>query len=145
MVFRWFLVYVIVELAAVVALTWTIGLGWTILSLLATFALGIALAGSQVKRQVQRMRAGFDSPQAALTDSALITLGTVLVVIPGLVTSALGLLLLLPPTRAAARPVMAVLVARRIPVMASRRRDYIDGEVVNVVDVEQAALPRHPS
>ena len=145
MVFRWFLVYVIVELAAVVALTWTIGLGWTLLLLLATFALGIALAGSQVKRQVQRMRTGLNSPQAALTDGALIALGTVLVVVPGLVTSALGLLLLLPPTRAAARPVVALMVARRLPVMAVRRPDYIDGEVVDVVDVEQPALPHHPS
>jgi UPF0716 protein FxsA len=145
MALRWFLVYVVVELAAVVALTWAIGLGWTILLLLATLAFGIALAGSQVKRQIRRMRAGFDSPQAALTDGALIALGTVLVVVPGLVTSALGLLLLLPPTRAAARPVVALLVARRVPLVASGRRDYIDGEVINVVDVEPPALPRSQS
>jgi UPF0716 protein FxsA len=145
MVFRWFLVYVVVEMAAIVALTWAVGLGWTLLVLLATFALGIALAGSQLKRQVRRMRAGFDSPQGAITDSALIALGTVLVVVPGIVTSALGVLLLLPPTRAAARPLVAMLAARRIPVMATRRRDYIDGEVIDVVDVEPPALPRAPS
>ncbi|MDT5091398.1 MAG: protein FxsA, partial [Mycobacterium sp.] len=142
---RWFLVYVVVEMAAIVALTWAVGLGWTLLVLLATFALGIALAGSQLKRQVRRMRAGFDSPQGAITDSALIALGTVLVVVPGIVTSALGVLLLLPPTRAAARPLVAMLAARRIPVMATRRRDYIDGEVIDVVDVEPPALPRAPS
>jgi UPF0716 protein FxsA len=39
MVFRWFLVYVVVEMAAIVALTWAVGLGWTLLVLLATFAL----------------------------------------------------------------------------------------------------------
>ena len=44
------------------------------------------------------------TPQGAVTDSALVALGTVLVFIPGLVTTAAGLLLLLPPTRAAARP-----------------------------------------
>jgi UPF0716 protein FxsA len=145
MVFRWFLVYVVVEMAAIVALTWAVGLGWTLLVLLATFALGIALAGSQLKRQVRRMRAGFDSPPGAIADSALIALGTVLVVVPGIVTSALGVLLLLPPTRAAARPLVAMLAARRIPVMATRRRDYIDGEVIDVVDVEPPALPRAPS
>lgn len=142
MVLRWFLVYAVVELAAVIALTWAIGLGWTLLLLLATFVIGIALAGSQVKRQIRRFRSGLTDPQGALTDSALIGLGTVLVVIPGIVTTALGLLLLLPPTRAAARPVVAVLAARRVPLIVVRRRDYIDGEVIDVVDIEPPALPR---
>jgi UPF0716 protein FxsA len=128
MVLRWFLVYAVIELAAIVALAWSIGLGWTILLLLAGLAVGIALAGSQVKRQVRRLRDGFDTPQGALTDGALIALGTVLVVIPGIVTTVFGLLLLLPPTRAAAR-------------IVRRRRDYIDGEVIDVVDFEQPALP----
>ena len=164
MVMRWFLIYVVVELAAVVALTSTIGIGWTALLLLATFAIGLLLAGSQVKRHIRRLRNGFDNPQGALTDSALIGLGTLLVVIPGLVTSALGLLLLSPPTRAAARPVLSVLVARRVPLIgaaaagsrpydaAGSRRydtaghgDYIDGEVIDVVDVEPPALPPAPS
>jgi UPF0716 protein FxsA len=142
MVLRWFLVYAVVELAAVIALTWAIGLGWTLLLLLATFVIGIALAGSQVKRQIRRLRNGLTDPQGALTDSALIGLGTVLVVIPGIFTTALGLLLLLPPTRAAARPVVAVLAARRVPLIMVRRRDYIDGEVIDVVDIEPPALPR---
>jgi UPF0716 protein FxsA len=138
MVSRWFLVYAVVELAAVVALVWSIGLGWTILLLLATLTVGIALAGSQVKRQVRRLRDGFDTPQGALTDGALIALGTVLVVIPGIVTTGFGLLLLLPPTRAVARPVAAAVAAKRI---VAPRRDYIDGEVIDVVDLEQPALP----
>jgi UPF0716 protein FxsA len=128
MVLRWFLGYAVIELAAIVALAWWIGLGWTILLLLAAFAAGTALAGSQVKRQVRRLRDGFDTPQGALTDGALIALGTVLVVVPGIVTTVCGVLLLLPPTRAAVRPV-------------ARRRDYIDGEVIDVVDFEQPALP----
>jgi UPF0716 protein FxsA len=138
MVLRWFLIYVVVELAAVVALAWSIGLGWTVLLLLATFAAGLALAGSQVNRHIRRLRRGFDDPHGILTDSALIALGTVLVVVPGIVTSALGLLLLLPPTRAAARPLVAALAAKRI---VTRRRDYIDGEVIDVVDYDQPALP----
>lgn len=143
MVLRWFLVYVVVELAAVIALAWTIGVGWTVLLLLATLVVGIALAGSQVKRQIRRLRGGFDHP--VLTDSALIGVGTLLVVIPGIVTTALGALLLLPPTRGAARPVVALLAARRIPLITVPRHDYIDGEVINVVDVEPPALPRSQS
>lgn len=143
MVMRWFLIYVVVELAAVVALASTIGIGWTALLLLATFAIGLVLAGSQVKRHIRRLRNGFDNPQGALTDSALIGLGALLVVIPGLVTSAVGLLLLSPPTRAVARPVLAAAGSRRYD--AGGHGDYIDGEVIDVVDIEPPALPRTPS
>lgn len=152
MAMRLFLVYVLVELAVVVALVSTIGFGWTLLLVIGTFVLGLALAGSQVKRQVHRLQAGLTSPQGAVPDGALVALGTVLAVVPGLVTSALGLLLLLPPTRAAARPAVTALAARglgRVPliVLGSRRPqrgDFIDGEVIDVTDVEQPRLPKHP-
>lgn len=152
MMSRLFLVYVVVELAVVVALASTIGLGWTLLLLLAAFAAGITLAGSQLKRQLARLRSGLTG-QA--TDGALVALGTVLVVVPGLVTTAAGLLLLLPPTRAAARPLLTALAVRRltssgrraplITVRTSRPRpDYIDGEVIDVTEVDPPALPGEP-
>ena len=157
MAMRLFLVYVLVELAVVVALVSTIGFGWTFLLVVGTFALGLVLAGSQVKRQVQRLRTGLATPQGAVSDGALVALGGVLTVVPGLVTSVLGLLLLLPPTRAAARPVVAAIAARSLgrmpvivtttggaPVRATRSSEYVDGEVVDVTDVEQPRLPRHP-
>jgi UPF0716 protein FxsA len=153
---RLFLVYVLVELAVVVGLVSTIGFGWTALLVVGTFALGLALAGSQVKRQVQRLQSGLASPQGAVSDGALVALGTVLTVVPGLVTSALGLLLLLPPTRAAARPAVTALAARglgRMPLIVTTagtglrrqgRGEYIDGEVIDVTDVEPPRLPKHP-
>jgi UPF0716 protein FxsA len=150
MVLRLFLIYVLVELAVVVALASTIGFGWTVLLLLGAFMLGLAMAGPQIKRHIGQLRAGFDNPQRAVTDSVLVALGAVLVAIPGLVSTVLGLLLLLPPTRAAARPAFTLLAARRAPFLtaaaaaASRRRpDYIDGEVIDVVDIEPPALPPH--
>ncbi len=155
---RLFWLYVLVELAAVVALAWSIGVGWTLLILVGTFFTGFVLAGSQVKRQVQRLRAGMAAPQGAISDGALVALGALLVVIPGLVTSALGALLLLPPTRMLARPVVTFLalrgLGRRAPLITvatvgaqqyrSRRDDYIDGEVLDVTDWEPPALPRQP-
>jgi UPF0716 protein FxsA len=51
MAMRLFLLYVITELAVIVALAATIGFGWTVLLLLSTFVLGLALAGSQLKRK----------------------------------------------------------------------------------------------
>ncbi len=140
---RLFLLYVIVEMAVIVALTYTIGFGWTVLLLAAAFALGIALAGSQVRRQITQLQRGMRDPGARVTDSALVALGSVLVVIPGLVSSAAGLLMLLPPTRAAMRPLAGVLatrtLARRVTFVDLPRRgpvrgDYIDGEVVDVHD-----------
>jgi UPF0716 protein FxsA len=165
MVSRLFLVYVVVELAVVITLASTIGLGWTLLLLLAAFAGGLALAGSQLKLQLTRLRSGLTTQQSrAVTDSALVALGTLLVVVPGLVTSVGGLLLLVPPTRAAARPVLTAMAARGIgrrarlitvttvgaDRYASARRpqaDYIDGEVLDVTDVTEVdppALPGRP-
>jgi UPF0716 protein FxsA len=156
MAMRLFLLYAVTELAVVVALVSTIGFGWTVLALLATFVVGVALAGSQVTRHLRRLRAGLNAAQihGAAADSALVALGSVLVVIPGLASSLLGALLLLPPTRAIARPLVTALAARRMPVVAAAttapgwgytaegRGDYIDGEVIDVVDVEPRAVER---
>ncbi|BBY30429.1 FxsA family protein [Mycolicibacterium sediminis] len=152
MAMRLFLVYVLAELAVVVGLASTIGIGWTFLILVGTFALGLAVAGSQIKRQVRLLQSGLTSPQGAVTDGALVALGVVLTVIPGLVTSVLGLLLLAPPTRVLARPAVAALAARglgRMPLIVTtatgprraRPGDYIDGEVVDVTDTERPGLP----
>jgi UPF0716 protein FxsA len=152
MAMRLFLIYVIVELAVVVALASTIGFGWTVLVLLGTSVAGFVLAGAQVKRHIRRLRSGIATPQGAVTDSALVGLSSVLVFLPGLVTTAVGLLLFLPPARAIARPILTALAAKRMPLITvgtaaagSRttggRGDYIDGEVIDVVDVEPPALP----
>ncbi|MCW2561636.1 MAG: protein affecting phage exclusion by the plasmid [Mycobacterium sp.] len=161
MAMRLFLLYTVIEFAVVVALTSTIGFGWTVLVLLGTFVLGLALAGSQVKRHIRRLRSGLTAgtAQSAATDSLLVALGTLLVVIPGLASSVVGALLLLPPTRATARPLVAAMAARRMPLVvatastgsaagwgydAAGRGDYIDGEVVDAVDVESRAVEYKP-
>lgn len=162
MVWRLFLSYVVVELAVLYALAAAIGLGRTLLVLLVVFVVGVVLAGSQAKRQLVRLRSGSVSRRAALNDGASVALATVLVIVPGLVTSAAGLLLLFPPTRAATRPLLLGMAARTsglplITVTAARaaryaagrpegrsrgRGDYIDGEVLDVTDVESPAVPR---
>ena len=157
MAMRLFWIYVVVEVAVLVAVTSTIGLGWTLVALLATWLVGVSLAGSQVARHFRRLRSELTAAnvQGAATDSVLVALGTVLVVIPGLASSVLGALLLLPPTRAAARPLVTAIAARRVPLVvaagptvatgwgydASGRGDYIDGEVV---EVQTRAVERKP-
>jgi UPF0716 protein FxsA len=162
MAMRLFLIYMLVELAVIVALTSTIGFGWTVLVLLTTFVVGLALAGSQVKRHVRRLQSGLNAAtvQGAAADSVLVAFGTVLVAIPGLASSVVGALLLLPPTRAVARPLVTAMAARRVPLVtaagatapgwgytAAGSGDYIDGEVIDVSDapdVEPPAVERKP-
>jgi UPF0716 protein FxsA len=157
---RLLLVYALVELAVIFALVSTIGWGWTLLVLLATFLLGWGLlapmAGSRLIRQLGQLRSGRTEPRA-VSDGALVTLAIALVLVPGLVTTALGLLLLVPQIRSVARPgltAIAVRGLRRVPVVTDttaftdfRRgnsgddRDYIDGEVIDVREFDPPALP----
>ncbi len=160
MLSRLFLVYAVVELAALWALASTIGLGRTLLILTATFVVGVAVAAAQLKRQLARLRTWQVTARGALTDGASMALATLLVVIPGLVTSALGLLLLFPLTRPAVRPLLIAVASRSTgwPLItaatagatryaasrSARQPQYIDGEVVDVTDVSPPALPCEP-
>jgi UPF0716 protein FxsA len=142
---RLFGIYALVELAVIVALVATAGFGWTVLLLVASFGVGLALAGSQLRRQLRQLRSPL-AVDTAVTDGLLVALGTVLVVIPGLASSVVGVLLLLPPSRSVARPLLAALAARRVPLVTAAawssgsaagragRGDYIDGEVIDVTD-----------
>jgi UPF0716 family protein affecting phage T7 exclusion len=159
MMSRLFLIYAVVELAAVVALVSSVGWGWTLLALLATFMLGWVLlapiAGTQLIRQIGQLRSGLSERRTAAGDGALVTLAMALVLVPGLVTTALGLLLLVPPIRKAARPGLTAMAVRgmrrRAPLITDaanfgtgphdgHRPDYIDGEVVDVRDFRAPAL-----
>ena len=153
---RMFLAYVVVETAAVAALIWAAGFGWTVLGLLAASIAGLVVSTGQVRHQVRRLRSG--AGRGALTDSGLVAAGTLLVAAPGPVTTLLGLGLLAPATRPFARPLLvsaatvglgryttlvsAAAVGRRwyADRSAARRHDYIDADVVSAVDVNQPAL-----
>ncbi|OBI53350.1 FxsA family protein [Mycobacterium sp. E796] len=159
MMSRLFLIYAVVELAAVIALVSSVGWGWTLLALLGTFMLGwvvlAPMAGSQLIRQIGQLRSGLTEPRTAASDGALVTLAIALVLVPGLVTTALGFLLLVPPIRRVAAPGLNALgmrgLRRRVPLITDAtvfgaeardtRPDYIDGEVVDVRDFRAPALP----
>ncbi|WP_353612281.1 FxsA family protein [Mycobacterium sp. ACS4331] len=147
---RLFVLYVVVEMAVIVALTATIGFGWTVLALIAAFLLGLALAGSQLRRQIVALQQRMRDPGAQLTDSALVGLGSVLVVVPGLVTSLAGVLMLAPPTRSLMRPLAGAVAARAISrsvVFVPARPGYGAGEVIDgeVVDVQDGPKPSGPA
>ncbi len=148
---RYVALYALVELAALILLIWALGLSWTLVVLAATFAAGVLLAASAVKRQLVTVRGAGVTPQVAVTDGMLIGLGSFLILVPGVVTTAAGVLLLAPPTRGAMRPLAATVLTRGIvrrmgslnldftvnpaPETGARvgRGDYIDGEVIGEV------------
>jgi UPF0716 protein FxsA len=161
MAVRLFLVYALVEIAVLAALASTIGVGWTLLALLATFAAGLAIAGTQITRHFGRLSDALSARSAdptLATDSVLVALGTVLVVVPGLASSVLGALMLMP-TRRVLRPAVNALFSRQLTPMDfptqviyinhderyRGRGDYIDGEVIDVIDSEPVAVRRHAS
>ena len=107
----------------------------------------ISLAGAWlVKRQgvgtLARMRAELDDgrvPTGPMTDGGLLGLAGLLLLVPGFVTDAFGLLLLLPPVRAVVRRGLGRRFARRTRwrVQRSGPPGYLD------VDEASAPGPRH--
>lgn len=165
MLSRLFLVYAVVELAAIIALVSTIGWGWTLLALVGTFLLGwgllVPVMGSHLLRQIGHLQSGLAEPRTAVRDGTLVTLSAALVLVPGLVSTALGLLLLVRPVRSAVGPGLAAIamrgLRRRMPLLTdttlfgagvrdggAARGDYIDGEVLDVRDFRPPALPNEP-
>jgi UPF0716 protein FxsA len=132
------LLYLVVEIVALVALASWIGVGWTLLVLLAGSVLGLWLARREGLRAVRAMaEAGRDHRVAhvELTDGLLVAMGGLLLLVPGLVTDVAGLLLLLPPTRSLVRRRMVRAAERRAPVLRTARirgdGSIVDGEVVD--------------
>ncbi|PTR27493.1 UPF0716 protein FxsA [Rhodococcus sp. OK519] len=141
-----FVLYVVVEVGVLIWVGSTIGVLWTVLLLIAGSAVGMVLVKSQwraVMEGFRRATRGEASPTGAVADGAMVAAGSVLMFVPGLVTSVLGLLMLLPPTRWALRPVAVLLAGKRANMTmagvefasrnaAARRGTVIDGEVVDV-------------
>ena len=94
--------YVAVEIAAVVAVASWLGIGWTLLLLFGLSLLGLVLLrheGSRSWRSFQLAVADGRPPGREVLDGMLLLLGAVLIVLPGFVTDVLALLCLLPFSR----------------------------------------------
>jgi UPF0716 protein FxsA len=132
------LLYLVVEIVALVALASWIGVAWTLLVLLAGSVLGLWLARREGLRAVRAMAEAARDHRVAhveMTDGLLVAIGGLLLLVPGLVTDVAGLLLLLPPTRSLVRRRMVREAERRAPVLRTARirgdGSIVDGEVVD--------------
>jgi UPF0716 protein FxsA len=119
------LILLVVEIAAIVLVGRQIGALWTVLLLIA----GSAIGGLVLRREGVRAWRAFVGaigegrpPHRETLDGILILLGGLLIVFPGFVSDLLGLLVLLPPTRAVVRRAGARYLDRRTGVLRVRAR-----------------------
>lgn len=103
----------VAELVVIVQVAGEIGVGNTLGLLLLISIAGVSLArraGLGALDQLRRAQASGKPPSRELSDSGLLLLAAVLLVLPGFITDVFGLALFLPPVRTAVR----ALVLRRL-------------------------------
>ena len=122
-----FTVVPLVELFLLVKLGTVVGVGPTVGLVIFTGVLGAWLARQQGLGVLRRLRADLEAgrlPAGALIDGLLILVAGAVLLTPGLLTDALGFVLLVPPSRAAVR---RIVVAR-----FSRGKDNERPEIIDV-------------
>ena len=118
----WLLVFVFVvmpllEIYVLIQVGQVIGVWWTILLLIADSILGGWLIRHEGARAWRALTTALNSgqmPAKELADGALILIGGTLMLSPGFVTDALGILLILPVTRPVARRALTRVVSKRL-------------------------------
>ena len=135
-----FVVVPLVEIYVLIQVGQVIGAWWTILLLILDSLLGSWLIKREGGRAWQSLRTALQTgrmPARELADGALILVGGTLMLSPGFVTDALGIVLILPFTRPAARRLLTRVVARRLLSPNARRPgpgsggSVVRGEVVD--------------
>lgn len=143
-----FILLPIVEIYAIIQVGQAIGAPWTIALLIADSILGALLMRGQGRAVWRRFNAALGegrAPTREILDGALVILGGALLLTPGFVTDAFGLVLLLPPTRAIARRIIVRRLGARFivsgPAFTARgggttaRSDYdVDGTASEIRD-----------
>lgn len=115
--FTIFILVPLLEIYVIVQVGQVIGPWWTILLLVADSVFGTWLIRREGGRAWRALREALEEarmPARELADGALILVGGTLMLAPGFVTDAFGILLILPFTRPVFRRVLAGFVARRI-------------------------------
>ena len=135
-----FVVVPLVEIYVLIQVGQVIGPWWTILLLVLDSILGSWLIKREGGRAWQALRTALESgrmPARELADGALILIGGTLMLSPGFVTDAFGILLILPFTRPVARRRRTRVRTRRLRAATERRPgpgsggSVVQGEVVD--------------
>lgn len=115
-----FVVMPLVEIFALVQVGQVIGAWWTILLLVLNSAVGAWLVrreGARAWTALSTTLASGRLPAREIADGALVLIGGTLLLTPGFVTDALGVLLILPVTRPLFRGLLTSAVTRRLVVL----------------------------
>ena len=134
----------IIELAGLIAVGREFGvlpvLAWAILSAIAGVNL-LRITGWVTARKVQDAMVKGELPVGQMFEGAALSFASILLILPGFLTDAIGLLLLIAPLRVA----LGAALAAKTAATATRRRDdgVIEGEFT-VVDDAPPAEPEAP-
>lgn len=152
-----FIVVPIVELYVIIQIGGLIGVLPTIALLLADALLGSLLLRHQGRGAWRRFNQAIAErrfPAREVADGLMIAIGGTLLLTPGFITDIVGLLLLIPPTRAIARRILRGFFMRRFVVVGvggmggpSRRYDsagrpYDFDGTAEEIDEDDSQLPR---
>lgn len=109
----WFVLLVLwplAELYVIVRISEAIGFLWMLLLLIVSWPIGSRIIRHQGRAALRRLRdalAAGRTPTDEVLDGALVLVGGLLLLVPGFITDFIGVLLLVPPTRALARAAAA--------------------------------------
>ena len=112
----------LVEIYVLIQVGQVIGAWWTILLLILDSIFGSWLIGREGRRAWRALREALDSgrmPAKELADGGLILIGGTMMLTPGFVTDAFGILLILPFTRPLFRRLLTGVVTRRLVVLGT--------------------------
>jgi UPF0716 protein FxsA len=112
-----FVVVPVVEIYVIIQVGQLIGVVPTLVLLVADAVLGTWLFRREARRTWTAFRAALTArrvPAAEVADGALVVLGGAFLLTPGFVTDGVGVLCLLPPTRAVLRRALTGVVRRRL-------------------------------
>jgi UPF0716 protein FxsA len=137
----------VIEIAVMIQVGQLIGVVNTIGLLILVSLIGAWLVKRQgvgVLARIREQRMAGRLPAAELFDGAVILVAGVLMVIPGFVTDALGLLLLIPPVRAVARRIVSRRVMREVEMVRSKQWTRRDRPPPQYVPPEAPRRPPPP-
>jgi UPF0716 protein FxsA len=138
-----FIVVPLAELYVILKVGDAIGAVWTILLLAADSVLGSLLLraqGRSVWRRFNDALAVGRMPHREVMDGVLVIFGGAFLITPGFLTDIVGVILLIPPTRALVRRMLVRRLGRRVEVRTRQRGD-VEGTATEY-DVPPGRLER---
>ncbi len=117
------ILWVVAELFVAIQVAQAIGVLVTIVLLILTWPLGIWAVRSQGRAAWRRLTVAVTegrAPGVPVLDGVLVLIGGIMLIVPGFITDALGVCLLLAPTRRPLRRLLVANLRRRLVVPAAR-------------------------